>query len=508
MVSNILAKYYERKYNMKKILTLVLVVVMLATVLVSCKKPNKDDDNQGGVTTPVSTDPNREAPEVKDFGGYEFKFLLNNDGQEDTYEIQAPLAMNGEGINDTLYSRNKTVESIYNISISHKMNEYTSGTAFNFLSNAAMSGDYYGDIFSCTAVTMISSLATQGFFYNVYDLQSLRLDSEWWDQNFLNEMTINGHAYTLTGDIQTNDDLHQIGIALNLDLYEETYPEKDFYKIVVTDGAWTLDEFYKTWNEFGSSDKGQLGKVDEGDLVGYYYDSRTANYIYMASGLKAFTMQNGEPVLMLSSDKALKVMDWLQKFVEGNSGLKSTMIENHPGSYEGGHLHFAAGQALFMSHNFHDSLTYQLDMEDAVVYPPFPKYEKTQDRYYSLVHMCFEPLAVSANVAEKERTALILEALCFYSDKLDGEVMDILIQERLTSEAQPREILQLALDSKVYDMEYTANIMGWTTKANNLFFNNQLSNYSTEMKTIESNAITARGNGKLQIFLRNYAQMK
>ncbi len=494
---------------MKKILCLLLVVLMLGTLLVSCNENKEDDGNNGGFTTPVSTDPNRVAPEVKDFGGYEFKFILNNDSNEEKYEIQAPTEMNGEGINDTIYSRNKMVEGLYNIKISHQMNLHESSTdGFNYLSNAAISGDYFADVYSATAARLVSSYATQGFFYNVYDLQSLRLDSAWWDQDFLNEMTINGRAYTLTGDIQTNDDLHQLNLAINLSLYEETYPEKSLYNIVVKDGAWTMQEFYNTWNEFGSRDGGNIGQLDEGDLIGYVYDSRTANYMYTGSGLKAFTMQNGEPVILLSSDKALKVMDWLQKVVDGKSGFKSARIEDFSGSYEAGALHFAAGQTLIQSNSFHDSLTYHLDMTDDVVYVPYPKYDGAQDRYYSLIHMCFEPLSVSANVKDKERTALILEALAFYSDKLENEVMNILIQERLTSEAEPREMLQLTLNSKVYDMEYTASIMGWTQKANSLVQNNTLSNYATEMKALESNAITARGTGKLQVFLRNYAQMK
>ncbi len=476
----------------------------------SSKKPSgsggkKPNGNGGDTTTP---DPNRVPPEVKDFGGYEFKFILNNDGNEEMYEIQAPTTTNGEGINDTIYARNKIVEDLYNVKITQQMNIH-SGTneAFSFLGDAAISGDYFADIYSTTGSGMISSLAPMDYFYNIYDLQSLRLDSAWWDQDYLSEMTINGHAYTLTGDIQANDDLHQISLALNLKLYEEAYPERDFYDIVVKNGAWTMAEFYQTWNEFESFDGGTIGIMDEGDLVGYVYDSRTANYMYMASGLKTFTIQNDEPVLMVSSDKALGVVDWLQKIVDGRTGFKTARVED-AGGYEVGSQHFAAGQTLIHTNQFYDSLLYHVNVEDDIVYPPFPKYDAAQERYYSLVHACFEPLAVSKNVADKERSALILEALCYYSDKLDEEVMGILLQERLTSEKEAREILQLTLASKTYDIEYIGNVMGWTTRANQLVSWNSLSNYEYEMITLESNAITAKGNGKLQIFLKNYANMK
>ena len=492
---------------MKKILCLVLVVLMLSTLLVSCKKEEEDGGNNGDITTPVSTDPNRVAPEIKDFGGYEFKFLVNNDGKEETYEIPAPAEMNGVGINDIVHSRNKMVEGLYNIKISNRVNIHTGDEMFNALSNAAISGEYIADAIGTSARSMLYSLVKEGFFFNVYDLESLRLSSAWWDQDLLDETTINGYAYVLTGDIQPNDDLHQMSIAVNWSLYKKTYPSKNLYDIVVKDGTWTMEEFYNTWHEFGSRDQNSDGMIDSGDLIGLTYDSRTANYMYVASGLKAFSMESGQPVLQISSDKALKVVDWLSKTAEGKSGLKSAFVED-AGGYEVAAQHFAAGAVLLAVNQFHGSLTSQLDMADDVVYPPFPKYDAEQDRYYSLVQKDFEPLAISVNVVDKERTALILEALAFYSDKLQSEVMNILIQERLTSEAEPREMLQLTLNSKVYDMEYLSEVIGWTAVTNRLLRNNQLSNYSTEMKSLAKSAITAKGNGTLQTFLSKYAPQK
>ena len=142
-----------------------------------------------------------------------------------------------------------------------------------------------------------------------------------------------------------------------------------------------------------------------------------------------------------------------------------------------------------------------------VVYLPFPKYEQKQDRYYSLVHMCFEPIAISANVGDPERTALITEALCYYSDTFDEEVEKILLKERLSSDKDSRELLQLTLNSKVYDFEYTANVMGWTSEANHLFVNEQLDGYAPAMTAMAKQAIKSSGAGKLQLFLASYGKL-
>ena len=118
-------------------------------------------------------------------------------------------------------------------------------------------------------------------------------------------------------------------------------------------------------------------------------------------------------------------------------------------------------------------------------------------------------MALSSNVADPERTALITEALAVYSDKLEYEVMRVLLKERLTSELETREILQLTLDSKVYDLEYTANIIEWTKVTNDdLFKKGQLDAYKSEMDTISRAAINGRGTGKMELFLTSYAGLK
>jgi len=495
---------------MKKLLCLLLVAVMLMTVLVSCKKKdNGQQDTTPSATTPTSDDPNRIPPEVKDFGGYEYKFVMDHQIE---YQFQAPEEIGSDGINKALVERNKKVESLYNVKIVESRNPNGNTDGYNYLDSASSSGDYFGDIYSNYAIKMVQSHSIAGFYLDLGELKSLRLGSEWWDQDYLSEMMINGHIYTITGDIQTNDDLHEIFTSMNLTLYNKTYNgQKNFYEIVVKNKAWTFEEFYNTWYNFGSKDVNANGKVENDDIVGFYYDCRTASYMYMASGLKAFTLENNKPVLTIASDKALKIIDNIQKIVDGRSGLKTARMDDKEqtvGTYDFAIPHFAAGKALMTATNLGGGVVDYSDMEDNVVYIPFPKYDVEQDRYYSLVHMCFEPMAISANVEDAERTALLTEALCFYSDALENEVMRVLLKERLTSDLEAREMLQLVLDSKVYDFEYTANIMGWTGLVNDtLMCKDELADYASQMASLSRQAVKGTGGGTLEKFLATYGDL-
>ena len=426
------------------------------------------------------------------------------------YEVQVPEEIGGDGINKALVERNKKVESMYNITIVEERNPNGNSDGYPFLDSASASGDYFGDIYSNYVRQMINSHSVAGFYLNLCDLKSLRLDKEWWDQDFLSEMMINNHVYTVTGDIQTNDDLHERNLTINMDLYSRTYPEKNIYNIIVRDRTWTFEELYNTWYNFGTRDLGIQGKVEDDDIVGFYYDCRTASYFYMASGLKAFTVENNKPVLSIASDKALRIMDHLQKIVDGNCGGLKTACQDRGGggSYAYAAQHFAAGKVLMTSATLAAGVSSYGEMEQTLVYAPFPKYDLAQDCYYSLVHMSFEAMAISANVEDPERTALITEALAFYSDALEYEVVKVLIKERMSEELETREILQMTLDSKVYDLEYTAEIMGWTVIVNDeLFVGNQLSSYKSRMDALARTAVRGSGGGTLERFLSVYADL-
>ena len=117
-------------------------------------------------------------------------------------------------------------------------------------------------------------------------------------------------------------------------------------------------------------------------------------------------------------------------------------------------------------------------------------------------------MAISANVEDAERTALLTEALCFYSDALENEVMRVLLKERLTSDLEAREMLQLVLDSKVYDFEYTANIMGWTGLVNDtLMCKDELADYASQMASLSRQAVKGTGGGTLEKFLATYGDL-
>ena len=163
-------KNYGRKVkNMKKLLALLMAILMCACTLIACGDASGNDDGEKGSHTLSNVDPNRGTPpEIKDFNGYEFR-ILTNVWSED-YEMAAPTEMNGQGVNDQIYDRNKAIEYAYNITIVEESRpDETDDGAMAFLNNQKVSSDYYADLYSFVAAGMIPNMATQGHFVNLYD---------------------------------------------------------------------------------------------------------------------------------------------------------------------------------------------------------------------------------------------------------------------------------------------------------------------------------------------------
>ena len=119
----------------------------------------------------------------KDFGGREFTVLTAEvDSTNHTWHMVAPEEQNGETLNDEMYDRNKKIEEIYNITIS---SVYTASMKNDATNSINAGDDMYSLIFSKIYETY--PMAQEGQLYNLYNLDYVNLDADWWDQSMLRD---------------------------------------------------------------------------------------------------------------------------------------------------------------------------------------------------------------------------------------------------------------------------------------------------------------------------------
>lgn len=502
---------------MKKWLSVLLILILCLSFIACTAEPPTSgeeettsddvaskpsgDKSKADEPSEEEKDPERDplAPSLNDYAGYTYKIRSTTDNEN---EILAPTERNGQAINELTYKRNETVAEEYNVTIVEERHE-SGATLLGALSQAEITNTYLADLILADARTMFACIY-EGAFVNLSDNKVMDMTKSYWDQTYRKATTILDISYTFTGDLHTADELHTRVIVLNNSLFEDLHSPKEYIYGVVMDDDWTMEKFFGYWQST-SLDNGTKGVLEDGDRVGFAYDSQTGIDVFTACGIPTFTVSDDSLTLNFTSQKASEIVAVMYNFIAADNGLVLELVKEDT-SFNAAAVaeHFANGRILFRNDTLAGAMAYALDMEDEVYYLPYPKYDNKQKDYKNAVSFDFEPMAIHENVADLERTGRITEALAFYSAKLTDEVIEWVIQDQLGKEEEPRELLRMALDAKTYDVDHLTNTTTFTDRFVSLMETNTLAQYAQQMSMAASGAINDRGNGTLQIFLARY----
>ena len=201
----------------KQLLALFLALLTVLTVFVSCNgdaKETETDKPQSGVDTPVGGDSDGETEPSEitdDLGDVNFADVTNpkitffvRTGYEG--EIYAEEVID-EDLNDAIYWRNQEVQNRLGVEIAHiaQAGGWGSGNTSYVDWNAALRNavqttthDFDATLFYTGTA---SSLATEGCYLDLTELDMISLEKPWWNQNLLKEATIYNSLYFAGGSI-------------------------------------------------------------------------------------------------------------------------------------------------------------------------------------------------------------------------------------------------------------------------------------------------------------------
>lgn len=284
---------------MKRVLSMVLALTMLfaAFALTSCantevtttKAPlgtlNTGSGTKGTTaSTGIADINNKEAaenirPGFEDvsFDGHTFTFatpLNTTDGWAD-YEVHAEE--DGAGILDAaIVQRNNLLRQHYDCSVmAVDVENGTLQDDFNTNQNRI-------DIL-LTRYNMQSK--ANGDYYNYYDLDIDFVDKPWFDQNFIEDVTVNGQLYCMVGAFSlTSFDATWV-MFFNKTVKETTEEIRDlnFYDLVYN-GEWTLDRFYEILKFAAHDDGDSTMVVNTDDIFGLVSSTFGIRGLYFGAG--------------------------------------------------------------------------------------------------------------------------------------------------------------------------------------------------------------------------------
>ncbi|MCL2774540.1 MAG: hypothetical protein FWD71_14520 [Oscillospiraceae bacterium] len=445
---------------MKNIKIIALIIIVLIT-FTACSK-NKSNTNNGatdqsqpnnqGDSTSATAVERPNIPDGTNYNGYQFKILAKHFGTTTESEVSAEQE-NGEPLNDALYKRNSTVESLLNIKISQVTS--TDSNLVSYVEKIVQSGDTSSFDAMCVQDYDNIDLLQAGDLVNLYTVPNIDLQKPWWDQKTVKDLSYKGDKlYSVNGDICWYDKYSLMVVYFNKNLFDQNglaYPYQD-----VLDGKWTLDKFSQLIKGFTKDVNGD-GILDQEDQWGMLENTDATYHFTVGAGESIASVNaNGVPVINSQTPRHLQVVEAFGNlFSDKNNVLiaQSGQMPNVADQWTDGLFYvFRNGRGLMMAEMVGTIPTFR-DMQDDFGILPQPKLDESQSEYYTFTSGGWaSSYSIPITNPDLDRTGMILETMAGYSsDTIIPALIDVSLKSKFVRDEQSAKMLEIVFATKKYD---------------------------------------------------------
>lgn len=405
------------KKNLIRTTSLLLAALMTLPVLASC------GGDGGTVTTDAVTnsaeteaetiDPNDRSqtkdslPDNLDFNGRTFGVFCDSTARNE--EFYAGLGEEtGEVVEDAVYRRNLSVQERLNIVFKSDSYDFGWRDIGGEVQKLVMAGDTAYDVFM-GAQAGVTQLVTENVFINAYDIEYLDFSQPWWNNNFMNELSVGtDYRFYLSGDFFMDSLFWTRAIFFNKKMYADYFDDADELYQEVLNGNWTMDRMAEI-SKAVYLDLNNNGVSDADDQLGfgtYLTQSSSDPFVYGSDVVFTQRDADGFVELTMMSDDAITLAEKIVDFFyqagsyfgfDGDAPKENVFIE---------------GRMMFLGNSNLGSAKKLRDMEDDFGFLPYPKFDAEQTEYKNLIHDSNLLGCISAASANLDMVGAVLEALC------------------------------------------------------------------------------------------------
>ncbi|MBQ8578356.1 MAG: extracellular solute-binding protein [Clostridia bacterium] len=459
---------------MKKQATLAALSVLLVLCAVSCgggegsttaeTTASVSADTTAAPVTEEKIDWSSAGIEAVDYGGKTFTVITEDIANYHYawYRV-APDETDGEVLNDALVQRNQKIEETFNVDIIEIM---STGVTTDFR-NAVTAGDASYDA-TLNCITHLFSMAQNGLLVNWYDLPNVNLDAQWWDQSVVSQLTVQDKLFFCTGDISPATNVRVYSLVFNKDLCREL--GLDLPYDAVLNGKWTLDLFYQYIQDVNRDVNGD-SVMDYEDRWGYFSQNGNSFMMYFAAGGKVVEIDDsGKMVLTMNSNSNIELATKaLEISIDDNTTLMADdYVTQNGGLWSAASSWFAAGGSLMRSSVFEPVPRDYRSMDTDFGVLPYPKFDESQETYYTLAEEFSRMLAVPVT-ADTEFVGTMLEVLAAESvSTVSPAFYDVCLEGKSVRDEESAAVLDILFANKVFDYGLVADVAGFRSMMINL----------------------------------------
>ncbi|MDD4772507.1 MAG: hypothetical protein PHZ09_02750 [Eubacteriales bacterium] len=462
----------------KMLIQFVVLVFLAVTLITSCSDPVSDEKSatEAVLTAePEETEEPRIYPDLPDekYDGMEIRIAMHPVGGTDwqdwlsrDIDTDAP---NGEVINDAVYARNLAVEEKFDVIITGIENTDINVAVQKLVK--AGTDDYH---IVTPRIESIKSTVRNGYFVNLHNVEYMDLTKPWYDQMMIDNATILGQLYYVTGDMIILDDDSTSAMVFNKKMVTDY--NMDLPYDLVFDNKWTFDKMNEMITA-ASKDLNGDGKADLEDQYGLLWQrDAIVSHLHAGGGRIVTIDSEGIPVLTLGDEKNYLILNKLFEIMyRDDVVINLHHLEGKQDIYQLQTKMFSEDRALMMWIRMRVVETLRNMVTDFGIIP-IPKYEEAQESFYHTVNRytgaavaipnsgAFDPqtIGVIIEAMSGESKYTLLEA--YYETNLGTKIardpestmmLDIIMQNRVYDTGELYDIGSLSWD--LYTMTMTNN---------------------------------------------------
>lgn len=427
---------------MKKLITLILAIIMTASIFAACGgntpadttgKPSESTPENTNVSTPGDTSestPIGTHPTCPPRGPF-LSFNLDDldyDGKDvyvfhwgNAYPEFTPdeNANEEDPISEAVYTRNLRIEEGLGIKLNFSSgNEFatSSDTFITKLEKRIQNPETPVDIIAVNS-RMAPYVLINGFYTDLNAYEDIDLTRHWWPGNVREAYEIKGKLYFATGDLSMSSVTELEALFMNVNRFKNLGNDYDKFIKDVLNGKWTLDDlitlckgtYMDLDNVPGESNGDSFGIIGENNHFG--------DGMWAGMGYKLFEIsEEDDSVYEISEDVLGDIAaNFVKKLNEFSEGVDAHL------QFEGASdrmtlpdkmASFTAWKAMFMAIPLGDFDADAVDTEYVAL--PYPRASESQKQYHTAVGNAYSLFGICSSAEDKVLSARILETWGYY----------------------------------------------------------------------------------------------
>ena len=443
---------------MSRTLSLMLMCALILTGCGQSGTPSETTAAGDSAASDVTTDPNAPAVEPCDYGGKEFSIFASDSVQYDNYYFAEEQT--GEAMNDAIFKRRMQVEDYLGVTLTQRLSEKNVLDFYGEVREFVMAGDDAHQLILAHQFHGNSPMLGDGLLYDWNKLPSIDLDKPYWNQLCNSNLELDGKLYFAVSDYMLSE---SVAILFNKDLIEQ-FKMDDPYTLV-RDGKWTLARLLSMASQATADLNGDT-VMDMNDRYGVSGESgwRLNGFMYAGDVFLTEKDASGAMTLTINNERTVKLMESLDRLINGSDDLFTWKINAKD------QLKMDSGRVLFQFEGTAELKNYRDTNVDFGLLP-YPKLDDAQKQYYSMEWSGL--MALPKTIGDPEMVGKVMEMLSYYSgDTTQPAYFDIVLGEKLSRDAESKEMLSYIFDNVVVDpgMNYFAAGTGMNQLFYTLFY--------------------------------------